>query len=284
MLNTVVENGINQLEQKSIITDKIVKKCLQLHERFDLGKWPKPSFHNHKHALATIAASKILVEKAFQAGGAQDPFNLVKDLEKYNKSHHIQITQEELARCIKIAFAAHDLGDIGEIKDDRFEFKDGYLPGAGSEVRSTQIIDWLLEGQLEISEKNLIKYLIKETNYTPKKLPYDGIPFARFIRFIDFVGNGFFNQDENRFLGLILELYNRKSDEEKEVWTLDLPVWFNMVDSEFNKYVSLEERKKILEIWGKGEWQEKKEYPLGKNLPTGQTNVRNWLNEVYGKK
>lgn len=317
---------------ETVITEEkgIIDYCLLQHWYFDRFKWAPyckekkpfgffemhylPSFHNDEHINATIKAADMLLQKAIFAKKESicneppfkiedDPFNLIGDLEKYNKKNKTTISLDEMVSCIKIAFAGHDLGDIGEMKDGRFEyFENGYHPGKDSEERSAKIFEQRL-ATLEEQSQNFIIHLIRETTYDPKNPPKPDIPFARFMRFVDFVGNGFFNEDPDRFLGLILEMYNWETTSnrpanglEKSTFSLNLRHFFNMVPEEFKKYFKdQKDREAILAIWKKKDWQTINDYPKGIPLPKGDTmpelgvepglvKVAVWLRDLYGRK
>lgn len=323
--------NIQPKESLSKVEAHIVRLCKRAHRFFDNIIWrsvilnntdnlniPKaPSFHNDKHIEATIKAADILLQKAISAerdsatnkpkDKNNDPFDLIGHLKQYNEANNTNIEEEEMASCIKIAFAGHDLGDIGQINPEtgKFEyFENGYHPGAESEKRSAEILEQRLTALgLKKESRDFIIYLIKETTYDPKKPPDPEVPFARFMRFVDFVGNGFFNEDPDRFLGLILEMYNwetnlnkpRKS-QEKSIFSLNLRNFFNMVPQEFiNYFDSEEDRNAILAIWDKKDWTTINNYPEGVPLPQGDTmpelgielglvNIAAWLRKIYGPK
>jgi len=254
--------------------ERIIAQCITYHDVFDREIWSHvcsksfseqgdnyrffPSFHNSEHIRSVIKASDKLVEEALTYHEDRY-FNLKKDLQKYNDSHNLTgvnpITNDEMKSCMRMAFAGHDIGDVCHLNGDKITFfKDGYHGGQGSEVRSADIIKKMLgEAGIEIRLVNFVDYLIRETTYI---FPQDGKAFAKFMRFVDFVGNGYFNKDIDRFLGLFLEQYNLKiiqgvKDEEIENWEVDLDKeWFNMVPEVFAKYFpKIKERNRIAHIW-----------------------------------
>lgn len=299
----MIDKNIEMTSPVELQYKSIVSRLKQTHAAFNKTVWSSqiqthlapqfplltkldfsPAFHDEYHIDALIAAAKPLVDEAIRSNGKIDPLGLLTDLNSYNQRYNNNITKEEMKCCIEIALAGHDIGDIQKIENDQIRlFTDGYHPGKGSEKRSEEIMKKFLDEEgVDPRHIRFITYLIGETQYNKP----DVKPFALFMRLIDFVGNGYFSKNENRFLGLLLEEINLLNKDDTAKLARNLHDWCNMVPGKFEDYLpgdeNKEKRKKIEEIWRSagGKWEGVNQLPFLGELPKKEVLVASWLRNI----
>ena len=255
-------------------TEAIEGNYLEWYQEFDEQNWQKEySLHNPDHIRADFESADLLIQAALK-GNDSDPLGIIKDLEAWNKDRpEAKISREELPLVVRIAFAAHDLGNIasqakevdGKLSLDYF--KDGYK-AKNAEARSQQIAEQVIKASELIQDQKdrfqpLVNHLVNETKYDFG----EKTQFQVFMRVVDQIGNDLFSSNENRVIGLLMEMANENPE---AVFVPD--AFFNFSLRRFGELVPSEKtREAVLAIWGK---DLPDEIP---GLEKGKVRVEDWL-------
>lgn len=187
-----------------------------------------------------------------------DPLGIKGDLEKWNNEHpNLKIKDNEFSFVVRMAFAAHDLGNIASGFDENgnIVFLDKYQ-AKDAEERSKEIAKFLIsQSSLDDDQKRrflpLITHLIDQTKYFFDEGGKDKL-FARFVRVVDQIGGNLFSKDypndqQDLSLGVLYETIYEKGES-----TFTPNVLFNFVVNRFPELVEDENlRNNILRIFGK---------------------------------
>lgn len=235
---------------------EFVNKCLEYHEKFDI-EWRKKgrvSYHNENHVNATLDAAQKLVDAALKDNN--DPLGILNDLQIWNDNHRDAVVgQDDFIYVVRMAFAAHDLGNIAYVENGKIIYLDKYQAD-GAEDRSKQIAERLIsQSKLTDDQKRrflpLITHLIDQTKYFFDEGGKDKL-FARFVRVVDQIGGNLFSKDypndqQDLSLGVLYETIYEKGES-----TFTPNVLFNFVVNRFPELVEDENlRNNILRIFGK---------------------------------
>lgn len=255
-------------------SENMLKDAYTLHSDFDSRKWVgRESYHNSEHIRASAESADILFKSAEYG---PDPLKLNEDLQKWNTSNPDNQIKDinELQKVFRIAFAAHDLGNIinGMGVEDGVltaNFHDKYT-AASAEDRSMQFVELIINNEKDIDGADkarfilLAKHIINETRYDPPienranrpvedvnreiEEHYLNVPFARAARVIDQIGNDLFSQNPNRVIGLLEEMRLEKGENTQ----IDPYRFFNFVSIRFPQLVPDENaRKALFKVWNR---------------------------------
>jgi hypothetical protein len=196
----------------SLVND-LLNEAFSYYDSFD-RKWKNEgnsfSFHNSSHIRAVIKTAQMLYIAAIKG---DDPLNLLNDLEKWNNAYkNTNISKEELEIILRLAFAFHDLGNIGDINTaGNFVFLNIYK-AEEAEERSKKIATKLIRNSnlpedLKKRYLPLIIEIIEQTKLNYSDDEGSDKPFAKFVRICDQIGSVLFRDDfEESIIGLNEEM------------------------------------------------------------------------------
>lgn len=202
-------------------SERLKDFCLLKHQTFDRDIWQKESFHNAEHVKLDIKSALNLIDTAIQ-DPKDDIFNLKDQLTDWNKkmgySEEEQLSLSDLKRIVELAFAFHDLGNIGYLVGGKFKFFDIYRAGEykgseGAEERSRDIASHFMEKYgVDKHYQVLVDHLIGQT-----KMNWEGDEpplFGRFVRSCDQLTTNLQSDSAVRFkaiMGLAVEILEEVS-------------------------------------------------------------------------
>jgi hypothetical protein len=247
--------GAERSADGGMTKEEIFRQALDLFDRFENEIWKKEeireSFHNRYHTEAFMAAGRMYLEKV---SSGLDPLDFFADLDRYNegKSADERYTFEEFLEAFEWSGLGHDMGNIlkkitvseGHLFSD---FHDKYL-AEGAEERSKEIAEVLMgASDMETAKKDklipLVRHLIDQTKFVPSD---SSIPFQKFAQAVDKYGGNLFSENPDRQEGLLAEILGENPG--KVIRRPD-----DFINFTRNSLLTMaeEDRKKLLEMWGK---------------------------------
>ncbi len=241
--------------------DPILAQCLNWHKKFKQEHWQgKASFHDEYHIQSTLEAVTLLIRAARKI--STDPLKILADLETWNTQHpEIQITEDEFGLAARLAFACHDLGNILKttiLENNQVEpvFWQTYT-AQNAEARSQAAASALIHASklpetLKLKLLPLVNHLIDQTQFALA----EPVPFYRFAKVVDQIGNSLFTTNRECQVGLLEEMVGENPDTEINPFQ-----FFNFARIRFPELLPDETaRHQILHIWGKDLPEEKTEF------------------------
>lgn len=209
------------------------------------------SFHNRHHIEAVLEAHAKYLENITDV----DPLDLIAGIKKWNKENQLHSFDtndlSDFNTAMGWAIRCHDLGNIM----DKIEVIDGKLVphyreqyvSRGAEKVSSDVVGLLIDStDLDADKKNrytaLARHIIEGTIFSAD--PKEGL--QNYVEILDQVGNDFFNKDENRRLGLVMELTAENPD-----FTFQEEPFFNFARVRIPVLIPDEvAQKELITIWG----------------------------------
>lgn len=196
----------DRLKKLENVSLKMFNNSIERHKVFKEEKWGgNEAFHDEEHIKAVIRAVDTYFDSLIKGMVEDDPLQLVKSLQEWNKKSFFKITIPELREVMKMSFADHDRGNQEELVDGNLRFLNKYVAGKVvddstglpvsnfiAEQRSQQIYEYDLKGCDLINDPclDLGKELIIQTIFIGEM----DKPFARASRVFDQIGNGMFTE------------------------------------------------------------------------------------------
>jgi hypothetical protein len=202
--------------------ERLCELGIRKHEEFDRDIWKEESFHNAEHVKLNTKSALNLIDAAIQ-DPKNDIFKLKDQLAAWNEkmgySEDQQLTLSNLKEIVELAFAFHDLGNIGWWTDHGFDFFEIYRSGKykgtqGAEKRSRKTAKMLMEKHgVRENYQVLVQHLIEQTKmgWEESEPPL----FGRLIRSCDQLSTNLQSNSAARFkaiMGLALEVLEEVSD------------------------------------------------------------------------
>lgn len=215
------ENYLSKNEE----VKELQNRSLNLHLEFDEKISGRLSFHNFEHIFAAVKGAMILYDEAINGN---DIFNLMKDLNDWNKNkkEEEQISFEEFADVLRLAFSFHDLGNIAEVINGKVVLREnGLYEADGAEERSIEIAKILLANHQQLQKYiDLICHIINETKFNFNEDGGESRPFAVFVRVVDQIMTNYLRRDYSEFIeGLQQEAIDERKKPLEENTIKDFP-------------------------------------------------------------